>query len=579
MLLDVFIENFALIEKLRISFSEGLNVLTGETGAGKSILIDAVNMAIGLRADKNYIRTGADKAMIQLIFQCNHPCLKNLFKEHGIDLEDDGLLILTREIYSNGRSISRMNDKIVTVALVREISKYLIDIHGQHEHQSLLYPENHMNILDSFGEKEISPLKMDVANKFQTLKSLEKKLFSLYGNETERERKIDLLKFQLKEIDDCHLKKGEEEALLAEKNLLSNSEKIFSIISRSYEILYHGNEQYQPVLDGVGHIVNELNHIKDLDPTLSDMYQILEDSLWKLQDVARDMRLYKDRIEFDPAALENIEKRLDIINHLKRKYGKTIEEILTYRQLIFEELEEIINSEQIAKELISKIDETKKELCILSEKLSEIRKKAARRLQDKITEELTSLNMSNVVFKVDFSYSLDKSNQYIFTSKGIDRIEFLISTNPGEPLKPLSKIVSGGEMSRIMLAFKTILAKIDNIPTLIFDEIDAGISGRTATIVGEKLARISRTHQILCITHLPQIALMADKHFYIEKNTGEGSTKTVVKQLKDQDRIMELARLLGGVSLTDLTVEHAKEMLQLGKDYKSKIQEKKEKIG
>ncbi len=574
MLLDLYIENFALIEKIRVSFTNGLNILTGETGAGKSIIIDAVNMAIGLRADKNFIRTGSDKSIIQLIFQCNNSNLKDLLKGHSIELENDQILILTRELYSSGRSVSRINDKIVTVSLVREISKYLIDIHGQHEHQSLLYSENHIDILDSFAEKDIYELKAAVADKYQLLRSQERKLASLYGNEIERERKIDLLKFQVNEIDSCELTSKEEDTLLAERNLLSNSEKIYEVVSLSYEDLFHGTDRNRSLLDSLGHIANDFNHIKEYDPLLTDISQGLYETLYKLEDITRDIRLYRDRIEFDPSTLDQIEKRLDVINSLKRKYGKTIDDILEYRNRIYNELEEILNSEEIIKHLRKSIDELREELLSLSQRLSDHRKKISVDLENKITKELSSLNMENISFKVNFSAQFDSDHRHIITSKGMDRIEFLISTNSGEPLKPLSKIVSGGEMSRIMLAFKTILAAVDNIPTLIFDEIDTGISGRTATIVGEKLALISATHQILCITHLPQIALMADNHFHIVKNSVAGHTKTNVEALKMDDRIHELARLLGGVSLTQLTLEHAKEMLEQGEKFKKKLMKK-----
>ncbi|MBB6216639.1 DNA repair protein RecN (Recombination protein N) [Anaerosolibacter carboniphilus] len=574
MLLDLYIENFALIEKMRVSFTNGLNILTGETGAGKSILIDAVNMAIGLRADKNFIRTGSEKSIIQLIFECNQTSLSDLLKNHGIELENDQILILTRELYSNGRSVSRINDKIVTVSLVREISKYLIDIHGQHEHQSLLYSENHIDIVDSFAEKDIHTLKVEIENKFQLLKRQERKLASLYGNEIERERKIDLLKFQVNEIDECKLMNNEEETLLAERNLLANSERIHDVVSRSYEDLFHGMDHNKSLLDTLGHIVNDFNHIKEYDPLLANISQGLYEALYKLEDITRDIRLYRDRIEYDPNTLDQIEKRLDTINSLKRKYGKTIDDILSYRNRIFCELEEILNSEEIIKDLKKSIDELSGELLLLSQNLSDKRKAISLELENKVMKELSSLNMKNVSFKVDFSVQLDKDHRPMLTSKGIDHIEFLISTNSGEPLKPLTKIVSGGEMSRIMLAFKTILAAVDNIPTLIFDEIDTGISGRTATIVGEKLALISSTHQILCITHLPQIALMADNHFHIIKTSIEGHTKTTVERLKDNERIDELARLLGGVSLTQLTIEHAKEMLEQGKIFKNNLKKK-----
>ncbi|WZL71430.1 DNA repair protein RecN [Clostridiaceae bacterium 35-E11] len=571
MLLELAIENFALIAKLNISFHKGLNILTGETGAGKSIIIDAVNMAIGERADKSYIRTGADKAVIQTIFYSKNPYVKDILNEKGIDLLDDNIVILTREIYNSGRSISRINDRVVTVSLIKEISKYLIDIHGQHAHQSLLYPENHIDILDAFDETRLMGLKKQVANKFYELKKLQNKLISLYGNELERERKKDLLKFQLEEIDCCNLKKEEEAELISEQNLLSNSERILNIMSNAYEKLFNNEHRYPSIIDSIGHVVKELENIKEFDSNILNMFNILQECLYMIEDVSRDVRNYRDHIEFNPHALQEVEKRLDLINNLKRKYGNTIEEILYYREKIFIELQELENSENIINDLKSKIEKATKELRDCSLKLSEIRKSIAAQLENKIIEELMSLNMNHVAFKINFIDNEQSDKEYEFTAKGIDKIEFLISTNVGEELKPLSKIASGGEMSRIMLAFKTILAASDNIETLIFDEIDSGISGVTANIVGEKLAIISKTHQILCITHLPQIALMADNHFYIEKITQDYKTSTNVRGLSEKEQIMELGRLLGGVTLTNLTMEHAKEMLDLGNQFKKNL--------
>ena len=571
MLLELAIQNFALIDKLTVRFYEGLNILTGETGAGKSIIIDAVNMAIGERADKNYIRTGTDKATIQILFQSTNPELKALLAHQDIDLEDDHTLILTREVYSSGRSVCRINDRAVTLSTLKEVSKYLIDIHGQHEHQSLLYPENHIEILDSFGEQETMALRKVIYEKYHTLKELKEKLFSLCGNGLERERKVDLLSFQIKEIDEAQLKKNEVEQLTTEQQLLSNSEKIYHVMAKAYEILYNGTERYPPVLDGIGNMVGEIEHFKDLDKNIADIFSVLQECQYKMEDVSRDIRNYRDHVEFNPEALEQVEKRLDQINSLKRKYGKDIEEILSYRQSICDELEEIENSETIIAKLNEQIQVLQDELLDLSLSLSKNRKEIGKALEKKIIEELVSLNMEKAAFRIRFVESVDKNGAVQLTAKGIDRIEFLISANAGEPLKPLSKVASGGEMSRIMLALKTILAKNDNIPTLIFDEIDTGISGRTANIVGEKLANISQTHQVLCITHLPQIARMADTHFYIEKISTNEQTHTNVRHLQKKERITELGRLLGGTTITDLTLKHAKEMLDSSILFKKSI--------
>ncbi len=569
MLLQLMISEFALIKKLNIDFNKGLNILTGETGAGKSIIIDAVGMGIGERADKNFIRTGANKSVIQMLFSFQNKQLEDLLKNNGIDFEEDHMIILTREIYSNGRSISRINDKMVTVAFVKEVSKYLIDIHGQHAHQSLLYPENHIHILDSFDEKKVFNLKISIAQKYEELKKLKSQYRDLCGNGLERERKKDLLKFQLREIDEADLKMDEEKALMEEQKLYANMEMLLKIMSYAYEKLSNSNGNYLCITDEIGKIISKIEDIKDIDQDVSNIYRVLQDSLYCLQDVSRDILRYRDQyIDFDLSKLKMIEMRIDLINDLKRKYGKTIHEILTYREEIFLELETMEGNQNTVNHLKSRIDEMTMELLDLSKKLSAIRKNIAQKLETKVIDELAGLNMKHIVFKIDFKENMDKQGQVLLTPNGIDKIEFLISTNAGEPLKPLSKIASGGEISRIMLAFKTILAKTDNIPTLIFDEIDSGISGHTANIVGKKLDFISRNHQILCITHLPQIASIADCHFYIEKVFQEGTTLTNVKKLEEKERVIELSRLLGGLTLTDLTIEHAKEMLAISHSIK-----------
>ncbi|MFZ5966278.1 MAG: DNA repair protein RecN [Bacillota bacterium] len=571
MLLSLYIENFALIDKLSVNFDHGLNVLTGETGAGKSILIDAVSIALGERADKSYIRSGCDKSTIQLVFESCDAILKKTLDENGIQLDDGNLIIMTREIYINGRNICRINDKVVTVSLLKQVSQFLIDIHGQHEHQSLLYADTHLELLDVFGDQQIITLRKSVEKEYHELRKYNTLLSELCGNELERERTIDLLKFQLEEIDQCKLKVNEEDQLIYELNLLSNSENIYSVMSKAYEMSYGGENRYPTILDQLSQIVKELDGIKDFDEKITNIHSIFQESLFKLEDVSRDVRKYRDSIEFDPAQLEQIEKRLEIIHGLKRKYGKTVQDILAYRNKIHEELETLINSEALIQSYKDKISEKEESLRLLSGQLSSERKKSAIILKNKIKDELDSLNMGKVTFEIHIHPNYDKNEKYIYSSKGIDKVEFLISTNLGEPVKPIHKIASGGEMSRIMLAFKTILAKTDNIPTLIFDEIDTGISGRTANVVGEKLAVLSKTHQILCITHLPQIAQMADHHYYIEKVSNNEQTVTKLTKIDEHNRVLELARLLGGITVTDLTLKHAKEMLKLGNEYKKRI--------
>jgi len=569
MLFELMIENFALIKKLNVHFQQGLNIITGETGAGKSIIIDAVNLAIGERADKSLIRTGEEKAVVQVVFHSKHPQIAELFLKNGIDHYEDGLIIITREIYNNGRSTSRINDKLVTISLVKEVSKFLIDIHGQHSHQSLLYAENHIDMLDLFQGKEISSLLKIHQKKFNELRDIEHKLKVLNQDDLEKERKKDILTFQIREIDNASLGVDEEKGLSEQHSLLANSEKIFNVMAQAYERINNGDNRYLSIIDGIAGLSNDLESIKTFDNTINDIFEVIQDVLFKLQDTAIDIRTYRDQIEFEPSTLEEIESRLDIINKLKRKYGKTIVEILEYRDEIDKELQEIVNSQYLIDELNNKLDELKIDLLDISKELSEKRNLSGQFLEKKMNAELRSLNMGKATFKVDIHLNKDENGNILFSAKGIDKVEFLISTNAGEPLKPLIKIASGGEISRIMLAIKTILAKTDNIATIIFDEIDTGISGRTANIVGEKLAFISKTHQILCVTHLPQIASMADVHFYIEKDMQKDFTTTNIRKLLENEQIGELTRLLGGVNITDLTFEHAREMLLLAQKYKT----------
>lgn len=571
MLFELMIENFALIRKLNVNFCQGLNILTGETGAGKSIIIDAVNLVIGDRADKSLIRTGEDKAVVQAVFYSKSSVLELLLAENGVNPSEDGSIIITREIYSNGRSASRLNDKLVTVTLVREVCKYLIDIHGQHAHQSLLYPDNHMHTLDMLMGEKIEGLKKEVEDSYHTLKNIERKLKELNENDLEKERRKDILNFQVNEIDNAELIIDEEDHLIERQALMANSEKIYKIMAESYEIINNGSNEYSSILDGIGSIISDLEDIKHFDKEISNIFEVLQEAFYKIEDCARDIRNYRDHVEFDSAELDQIEKRLDIVNKLKRKYGKTILAILEYRKKIGEELAKIESSQELIEQLTSEKYKVIADCLELSKQLSKARQSAANYLTEKMNLELLSLNMNKANFKVHIENNVDHKGQAILSAKGIDKVEFLISTNAGEPLKSLVKIASGGELSRIMLAIKTILAKSDQIPTIIFDEIDAGISGRTANIVGEKLAAISKTHQILCITHLPQIASMADQHYFIEKNIVDELTLTSIQQLSDKERISELARLLGGVSLTDLTLKHAAEVLKLAEITKQSL--------
>ena len=563
MLLELNISNFALIDNVCLMLEDGLNVLTGETGAGKSIIIDAVNMVLGERADTDIIRTGADKAVVEALFKCDDiEGIEEVLKELGIDLDRDKTLVLGREIRS-GRSISRINGRPVPLSGIREISRHIIDIHGQHQHQSLLDVQNHIDILDHFGGCRVLEQRQRVASLYQRLQEQKKALEEVMLSEMERERNIDLFSYQVQEIEAARLKEGEEEELLRQREVLANAERIFQSLAQSYELLY-GNDHSTglSIIDGLGQVDQLLVPFKEMDERIGGFYNIIESCRVSLKEITRDIRNMIDGFEFDPDMLNAAEERLDLINKLKRKYGKTIEEVLQYWRCKRDELEKLKNSQVEQEHMKKEIAKTEKEMekeCAL---LSEMRKETAKLLADKITGEIKKLGMKSGAFDISMERAAG------FTRKGADTVEFLFSANLGEPLKPLSKIASGGEMSRIMLAIKTCLAETDSIPTLIFDEIDAGISGRTAQVVAQQLASVSKQHQVVCVTHLPQIAAMADNHYLISKEERDGHTYTRLELLNRDQRVRELARLLGGARVTDLTIKHSEEMLKMAENFK-----------
>jgi len=563
MLLELNIENFAIIDKINISFTKGFNVLTGETGTGKSIIIDAISMVLGGRATKEYIRTGSEKSVIEALFYLDNPQeVSSILREYGIDGEEDNSLLITREIYASGRSTSRVNGRTVTLNMLNDLTHRLIDIHGQHEHQSLLTWENHMRFIDSLGNEKSYKLKEDVSKEYNSLSTLRGRLAKYSNNDEDREKRIDFLKFQLEEINSAQLKVEEEEELLNQYNLMFNTEEIIGTLGKAVEKLNSSEYGETSVIDHLSNVYAMLQKVGRYDKNLVTYSTSVESIVFQIQDIARELRSYEEAIEYDGEKLKQLEERINLINRLKRKYNMSIDEILQYQQELTADLEFILNSEVEINRIKDEIEKIEESLTRKCENLSHERLRIAEIMEKDITTELQELNMSNVTFKVEFK-RLES-----FTRNGFDRIEFMISTNPGEPIKPLSKVISGGEMSRIMLAFKSILAEVDNISCLIFDEIDTGISGRTAQVVGEKMNKISRNHQVLCITHLPQIAAMSDGHFMIEKIVNENKTSTKITKLDYNERIEELSRLLGGVSLTDTTKMHAREMLDMSEKLK-----------
>ncbi|HHU68750.1 MAG TPA: DNA repair protein RecN [Thermoanaerobacterales bacterium] len=578
MLLELYVKDFTIIDNIKMEFTEGLNIITGETGAGKSIIIDAISLLLGARASVEYIKTGREKAEIYGIFYINDTNVKKILNDYDIEYEDD-VIIISREISDTGKNICRINSKPVNLGLIRQIGQLLIDIHGQHEHQSLLNPDKHIDLLDMFGGNELLAIRQKLSYTYRQYKDLHNKFIELKEKEQEREQKLEFLKFQTAELERANLKPGEEEELNQEKKILSNSERLFLSASTAYQLLYQGDDDRQAVYDTLSETIEQIENINSIDQKQDKILNTLKDIFFKIEDISADLRTYRDTIVFNQDRLNEIETRLNYLNQLKRKYGySSTEEILDYYKKAKKEIDELVNIKENIDKLINQKNKTEKELVDLSLSLSEKRKTNAKILEREITKELYELGMGKTRFSIAFEHQEDNKagikigEQYIsVTNKGIDIVEFLISTNPGEPLKPLSKIISGGEMSRIMLALKSILARVDSIPTLIFDEIDSGISGATAQIVAEKLLYISKSHQTICITHLPQIACMADNHFYIEKITTDKFTNTKIKRLEESQRITELARMLEGSNITDITLDHAKQMIENAKTLNKKI--------
>ena len=555
MVLELYMKNCALVEELRLSIDKNLNILTGETGSGKSIIIDALGLSLGEKYDRSFLRKGTEKGLVEAVFYSENDNLKKILDKNGLELDEDNLLVVTRVIYSDGKSVARINGRTVKMSLLKEIASTLIDVHGQHQNQALFNKETHLEFLDLFGEVDLQPFKKSYKEIYDKYSEVKRALNILTENKDDMQiqREIDLLKFQLNEIDSARLSKDEYDDLLRQRDVYRNSEKIFNNLNSSYQNLYEGSVN---AVDLIGNAVKELSTISQYDKSLEDYNNDIERIMYELQDISRDIRNYKDSIDFQPYELEQIETRVDEINSLRRKYGDSIEDIFKYYDKTKARLDEILNRDERVEELKSEIVKLEKELKIQADILTNERKKIANNLEEVLLIELKSLDMKNVVFKVNFEQST-------FNQSGQDDVEFMISFNLGEDIKPIYKVASGGEMSRFMLAFKTILADIDGIDTLVFDEIDTGISGIAAQIVGEKLSNIGKKKQIICITHLPQIAANADTHYCIEKSTANNRTFTTIKKLDHNQKRDEIARLIAGSNITEKTIEHASEIIEL----------------
>ena len=551
MLLELNIENFAIIENMKIEFESGLNVLTGETGSGKSIIIDSLGLVLGQRANKDIIKKGKDRAFIEAVFSSYDEETKDLLLEYGIDSGD--LVVVSKEIREKGPSITRINNRTVTSQILSKISSHLIDIFAQHESISLMDNKNQLKLIDDFSGKGQRQLLDDLKELVEEINSLKNEYNEKSNMEQNKDREIDLLEYQIKEIEDAGLSEYDDEELYEDFNALNNMTDTLIKLSEAKSLINEGYEtsSLEDILDRViANVVDVTSYNKDL----KEVEENLEDIRFRISDIAKDLDRYINTSEIDEERLQFLKERIDLVNNLKLKYGNNVKTINIFFDEISERLRFLQNFEDNLNKLLKKIKEKEKEALILVEKISQNRKKTAQILEKKVEEEINKLNIKDAKFKIDI-----KEKDLSFD--GIDKIEFLIAPNFGQDLMPMAKVASGGEMSRIMLGFKSIIAEKDNIPTLVFDEIDTGISGKTAQIVGNKIKEVSKDRQVIVISHLPQIVALADTHFAIKKDVVNNSTISTIDKLSYDERVNEVARLIGGMNISEIAIETAKEMI------------------
>ncbi len=549
MLKNVHLKNLALIKEADIDFNSGLNIMTGETGSGKSIIIGSINIALGDKANKGMIRNGADHALVELQFISHDEKVFHALKD--LDISPDGNNILISRKITPDSSAAKINGEHVTLANLRKITSLLVDVHGQHEHQSLLDPAKHLDIVDGFAGDNISDKKKEIKTEFDHYKDLRREFSSYNMDEESLNHETDLVRHELNEILKASLTEGEDEELETEYKRLSSSENIIKAVSRT---LNNIDDEEKGILTKTQESLKQVDSVLEFDDSLKDIKSMLTDIDSISKDLSGALSHYIDQNQFDAARYAEVRERLDLINHLKLRYGKSIAEINLHAAELEDKLNRFSNYTQVRNDLTEQLRTSARKLNVLSSELSDMRKKAAEKLEPLIISNLKDLNFADVRFSIDF-----KKTEKISVN-GYDKVEFLISANPGEPLAPLAKVASGGELSRIMLAIKSSAAKEDKIPTLIFDEIDTGISGFTAQKVAEKLDLLSKSHQIICITHLPQIAAMADHHYQIRKSVEDGSTISGVAALSEEQMIYEIARLVGGAEITHAALSNAKEL-------------------
>ena len=560
MIKELYMKNCALIEELRVDFGSKLNILTGETGSGKSIVLEGLSLCLGGKYDRSFLRKGCDKGLVELLIYTDNKKVDNLLDEYSIPYSDNELHV-SRSIFEDGKSTTKLNGRTIRLADLRTIMMAIVDIHSQHQNQALYNRDVHLEFLDLYGKDALKDSMSKYSACYEKYTEVKKKINELNDNMSEREleREVDLLKYQIDEIEKANLDVDEYEILRVKYKKLSNQDKINTAILTSYDLLRSGD---LGVEDRIGKSLAALGPVADYDIVLEDFVEVLENIMYQLEDLDASFRSYIDKNEYNPQLLEEIQVRMDFINTMKRKYGDRIEDILDYKLEMKKKLYNIENREERRQALLKEKRIIKEDLEVIGGELTDQRMKVANLLEESLLKELGSLNMKNTKFKVIF-------NKVGYTSSGCDDVEFYVSFNLGEDLNPLNKVASGGEMSRFMLAFKKILSDVDKIETMIFDEIDTGISGRAAQVVGEKLAEMSKYKQLICITHLPQIAAFADDHYYIEKNVENERTFTSISNLDYEDREKEIARLISGKIITEKTLEHSHEMIELAKKTKA----------
>ena len=561
MLVVLNIKNFALIQELSVEFGAGFNILSGETGAGKSILIDTIDYVLGGKFSKDLIRYGEDKTYVEAIFDIENDEIYTLLND--LNIEADELLVVSRETTISGKSIIKVNGKTIVLSQLKKIREKLLDIHGQHQNQSLLSKGTHILYLDEYNSENISPL----LEQFEIFKNryseIEDKINELKGNE-DREKLLDYIKFQIEDIEKAKLKPGEEEDLREQYNILANAEKISSSLINSYNYL-NNNPQGNSVLELLSKVISELSHSEMHLEKIKDKRVQVEEAYYLLEESTRDIRDIANEVYYDENELAAINERIYEISLYKKKYGNSIDEILQFLEKLKNQYDEFINSEEIILNLKKELSVIEKDMSEIGVKLHEFRCMSAKDLEVRIKEELSYVGLEKAIIKIDVNLS------EIANNRGYDDVQFLISANPGEPLKPLEKVLSGGELSRIMLALKCVFVDKDKIPTLIFDEIDTGISGAIGKRVGEKMYQVSVKHQVLCITHLPQIAALSDNHYFVSKKVENGKTFTQIRMLNEQDKVCEIAKMIGGDNLSDVAIDNSREMVKLANIKKNEI--------